>query len=74
MAAQSMQAIEDDLSVTGDYILGVRGYSIPAVGHDGDAKDSGDQAIAIWRLSVTGHSVGAWIRRAATGPAAPEAA
>lgn len=63
MAVQSMQSIEDDLSVTGDYIPGVRGYAVLVVGQDGGKDGDGDQSVAIWRLSATGHSVGAWTLR-----------
>lgn len=58
MAEQATQA-DEELSVPTDYVPGARGYAVLVAGRDG----GGHEAIAIWRLGVTGHAVGAWIFR-----------
>ena len=54
-----VDALEDELSVQMDYVPGARGHAVLGVGRDG----SGDEALAIWRLGVTGRAVGAWVLR-----------
>lgn len=72
MTAQPMRANEE-LSVPGDYVPGVRGYAILVTGRDGGTDGDGDgggdresfgaESIAVWRLGATGYAAGAWILR-----------
>ncbi|WBB52465.1 DUF6218 family protein [Verrucosispora sp. WMMD573] len=49
----------DELAVTSDYVPGVRGHAVLAVGADSDGRE----ALAIWRLSAIGRAGGAWVLR-----------
>jgi hypothetical protein len=51
------QAADDGLVAAADYVPGVRGHAVIAIGLDAD----GGEAIAIWRLGPTGVPVGAWV-------------
>ncbi|MFE9958147.1 DUF6218 family protein [Micromonospora sp. NPDC005299] len=53
----AVEAHEDELSAQMDYVPGARGHAVLAVGRD----ESGSDALAIWRLGVTGQAVGAWV-------------
>ncbi|MEH0985568.1 DUF6218 family protein [Micromonospora sp. CPCC 205556] len=54
-----VEASENELSVTVDYVPGARGHGVLAVGLD----SSGADALAVWRLSPTGRAGGAWVVR-----------
>jgi Family of unknown function (DUF6218) len=48
---------DDGLVATADYVPGVRGHAVVAIGPDADRRE----AIAVWRLGPTGVAVGAWV-------------
>lgn len=50
---------ESELAIPVDYVPGARGHAVLAVGPDAD----GTEALAVWRLSPTGHAGGAWVVR-----------
>ncbi|MEV4119968.1 DUF6218 family protein [Micromonospora sp. NPDC049645] len=52
-----VEAPANDLSIPIDYVPGVRGHAVLAVGPGSD----GGEALAVWRLGPTGLAGGAWV-------------
>jgi hypothetical protein len=50
-------APEHELSIPMDYVPGARGHAVLAIGRD----EAGAEALAVWRVGVTGSAVGAWV-------------
>ncbi|MCG5440780.1 DUF6218 family protein [Micromonospora foliorum] len=54
-----VEVSENELSIPIDYVPGVRGHAVLAVGPD----SGGGDALAVWRLGPTGVAGGAWVVR-----------
>ncbi|MGC4798439.1 DUF6218 family protein [Micromonospora saelicesensis] len=52
-----VEVSENELSIPIDYVPGVRGHAVLAVGPD----SGGGDALAVWRLGPTGVAGGAWV-------------
>ncbi|MFG1916766.1 DUF6218 family protein [Micromonospora sp. NPDC048898] len=52
-----IEAPENELSIPIEYVPGVRGHAVLAVGPD----SAGSDALAVWRLGPTGLAGGAWV-------------
>ncbi|WP_433528422.1 DUF6218 family protein [Micromonospora sp. CA-263727] len=57
--ASDVDRFDDERAGPVDYVPGVRGHAVLAIGADSD----GGEALAVWRLSATGRAGGAWVLR-----------